>query len=107
MSTSLVYITCGSTDEARRIARTLIEERLAACTNLIEGMRTCYRWEGEIQEDQETILIAKTADGRVAALTRRVKALHSYDLPCVLALPIAGGNSAFTDWIEAETRAEE
>ena len=100
-----VYMTCASEDEARRIGAALIEARLAACVNLIGGMRSLYRWQGKVEEGQETVLIAKTRAGLVEALTERVGALHSYDCPCVVALPIEGGNAAFIDWIGAETGA--
>ena len=100
-----VYMTAGSLDEARAIGRQLIEERLAACVNLIDGMRSLYRWDGAVQEDTEAVLIAKTRRDLVDRLTERVRAAHSYDCPCVVALPIEGGHQAFIDWIGAETAA--
>jgi periplasmic divalent cation tolerance protein len=103
MTACLCYMTAGSRDEALRIARALVEERLAACCNLIEGMTSIYRWQDEIQEDAEVVVIAKTRAELVERLTARVQALHSYDVPCVVALPIGGGNPAFLDWIAAET----
>ncbi len=102
MSTCIVYMTAASAAEARAIGRALVEARLAACVNVIDGMRSIYRWEGEIQEEGETVLIAKTRRANVDALTEKVRELHSYDCPCVVALPIEGGNPAFLDWIEAE-----
>ena len=103
MAACFVYVTCGDKDEAKSIARTIVTERLAACANLIPGMTSIYRWQGEIAEDDETVLILKTRDDLVAALTERVRTLHSYDCPCVVALPVTGGNPAFLDWIAAET----
>ena len=85
------------------IARTGVEERLAACANIIDGMRSIYWWEGNVTEDGETVLILKTTRDGVAPLTERVKALHSYDLPCVVEIPLGGGNAAYFDWIAAET----
>lgn len=105
MTACFCYMTAGSREEALRIGRALVEERLAACANLIEGMTSIYRWEGAIQEDAEVVLIAKTRPDLVTRLTERVKALHSYDCPCVIALPVDGGNQAFIDWIAAETSA--
>jgi periplasmic divalent cation tolerance protein len=96
-------MTAGSRDEARTIARALVEERLAACCNLLDGMTSVYRWQGEIQEDAEVVVIAKTRAELVERLTARVQALHSYDVPCVVALPVSGGNPAFLDWIAAES----
>ncbi len=101
----LVYITAADAEEATKIARALVEERLAACANILNPMRSVFRWEGEIQEGSETVLIVKTTADRVAALTDRVMILHSYDCPCVAAIPIDAGNSAFLEWIAAETAA--
>lgn len=98
-----VYMTAGSVDEARKVGRALVEERLAACINIIDGMRSLYWWEGAVQEDAETVLVAKTTEARLDALIERVKALHSYDCPCVVALPMVGGHADFLDWIAAET----
>ena len=103
MTVMWVYMTAGSLDEARTIGRLLIEERLAACVNLIDGMRSLYRWKGAVQEDTETVVIAKTRADLVARLTARVQAIHSYDCPCVVALPVQGGHQPFLDWIVAET----
>ena len=99
----MVYMTAADEDEAGRIGRALVEERLAACVNVIPGMRSFYRWQGEVHDDREVVMIAKTREALLDALTARVKELHSYDCPCVVALPIAGGNPDFLDWIEAET----
>jgi periplasmic divalent cation tolerance protein len=103
MTYCLVYITAGTAEEARRIGAALVEERLAACANVIDGMRAIYRWEGGVQNDEEAVLIVKTRADLLDALTERVKALHSYEIPCVVGLPIVGGNADFLDWIGAET----
>jgi periplasmic divalent cation tolerance protein len=95
-------MTAGDLAEARRIGRTLVEERLAACVNIIDGMRAVYRWEGRVQEGEEVVVIAKTVAAKVDALVARVKTLHSYACCCVLALPVAAGNPPFLDWIAAE-----
>lgn len=101
MSTDLclVYMTASSAEEARKIGETLVEEQLAACVNLIDGMTSIYRWEEKLQHDTETVIIAKTTEGLVGALTDRVKALHSYDCPCVVSLPIDNGSNEFMNWI--------
>ena len=104
MSACFAYVTCGDLDEAQAIAAKIVEERLAACANLIPGMTSVYRWEGKIEQAGETVLILKTQASLVDKLTERVRALHSYDCPCVVALPVAGGNPAFLDWIAEETR---
>ncbi|MBT5048951.1 MAG: divalent-cation tolerance protein CutA [Rhodospirillaceae bacterium] len=100
----LIYMTAGSADEASAIGEALVGEHLAACVNLIEGMRSIYRWQGQIQRDTETVIIAKTTEDRVAALTERVKALHSYDTPCIVVLPIEGGNAEFLKWISEQVK---
>ncbi len=99
----MVYMTAADEDEAGRIGRALVEARLAACVNVIPGMRSFYRWQGEVQDDREVVMIAKTREALVGALVARVKELHSYDCPCVVALPIIAGNPDFLAWIEAET----
>jgi periplasmic divalent cation tolerance protein len=104
---NLVYITASDSAEARTIARALVESRLAACVNIIGNMNSVYRWEGEIREDKEVVVIAKTVDDRVPELVRKVKALHSYECPCITAVPIDGGNPDFLKWIERETSAED
>jgi periplasmic divalent cation tolerance protein len=101
--TRLIYITAENTDEARAIGRALVEARLAACANVLGPMTSIYRWEGVVQEGEEAVLIAKTTAALVEALTAKVQELHSYECPCVVALPVEGGNPAFLDWIAAET----
>lgn len=105
MSACLVYVTTSGEGEAETIGRAVVEERLAACANIIPGMRSIYWWQGQIDRGDEAVLILKTRAELVARLTERVKALHSYTVPCVVALPIQAGNTAFLDWIEAETAA--
>ncbi len=99
----MVYMTAADEDEAARIGRALVEARLAACVNIIPGMRSFYRWQGEVRDDREVVMIAKSRRTLVDALVARVKELHGYECPCVVALPIEGGNRDFLDWIAAET----
>lgn len=100
----MVYITAANRDEALRIARALVEERLAACANVYEGVTSFYWWEGKVQQEGEASLVAKTRADLIDALTARVRELHSYTLPCVVAWPLAAGNPPFLDWIAEETR---
>jgi periplasmic divalent cation tolerance protein len=102
MEIRLVYMTAGSREEAGTIGRELVEGRLAACVNIIDHMRSLYWWEGEVQEDTEVVLIAKTTETKLPALVEKVKSMHSYDCPCIVSLPISGGNGAFLEWIAAE-----
>jgi periplasmic divalent cation tolerance protein len=104
MAVLFVYATAGDTAEARRIARAVVEERLAACANILDGMRSVYWWEGKVQEGSEAVLILKTTEDRLAALLARVKALHSYDCPCIEALPVVAGHQPFLDWVLRETQ---
>jgi periplasmic divalent cation tolerance protein len=99
-----LYITIGNREEARAIAAALLQERLVACTNMIDGVESQYWWEGKIAADREVLLIAKTRADLVDAAIARVKALHSYKVPCIVALPILAGNPAYLDWITTETR---
>ncbi|MDH3235992.1 MAG: divalent-cation tolerance protein CutA [Alphaproteobacteria bacterium] len=103
MDCQLIYITASSAEEARKIARALVEERLAACANLLGDIGSIYWWEGAVQEDTEFALIVKSTAELVPSIVERVRVLHSYDCPCVVAMPITAGNSAFLEWIEAET----
>ena len=82
----------------------MVEEGLAACANILPPHTAIYRWQGAIQEDEEHAFLAKTTVARMPAFRDRVKELHSYDLPCIVALPAAGGDAAFLDWVRAETR---
>lgn len=104
MSHRLVYITASSEEEALKIARDVVERRLAACANVLGKIRSVYWWQGAVQEEGEAALIVKTRVDLLDALTQRVKEIHSYTLPCIVALPIEGGNPAFLDWIDAETK---
>ena len=104
MAAVFAYITVGSKRQAERIARTLVAERLAAGANVIEGARSVYRWKGRIEEADETVVIAKTREDLLQPLTDRVRALHSYECPCVVGLPVPGGNPDYLEWIASETR---
>lgn len=105
MQPVFLYITAASTEEAATLARTLVEERLAACVNILGAIASFYWWEGAVQQGAETALIAKTRDDLIDAVTERIKSLHGYTCPCVVALPVAGGNEDFLAWIGEETKA--
>ncbi len=107
MACVMLYVTAGEAEEAVKIGRVLVEERLVACANVIPGIRSIYRWEGIVQDEDEVVLIAKTTEDRAEAATARIKALHSYDLPCVVVVPLTGGNAEFLQWIARETEAGE
>jgi len=103
MDLIFVYITAGSRAEAERIGRTLVEERLAACVNILSGMTSIYRWQGEVETAEETVLIAKTQGHLFDRLSARVKELHSYSVPCIVELPIGRGNPDYLDWLRDGT----
>ena len=103
METVLFYVTAKDAEEAHLIAKTVVEERLAACANILGGMESVYRWQGKVCEDKETALILKTSAERKTALIDRIRELHSYDCPCIVCLPITDGNPDFLKWIAAET----
>jgi periplasmic divalent cation tolerance protein len=103
MEALFIYMTAGSMEEARSIAHTLVEERLAACVNVIDGMRSVYRWQDKVEEASEVVMIAKTSAGGFDALAARVRDLHSYDTPCIVALPLTDGDPGYLDWIRANS----
>jgi periplasmic divalent cation tolerance protein len=99
----LCYVSLGPREDALAIGRALVEERLAAAVNVQHGVRSVYRWRGTIEEATEVLLIAKTRTELVPQLTARVLALHSYECPAVVAVPICGGNPDYLAWIEEQT----
>ena len=99
-SVRVVLCTCPS-DAASGLARTLLEERLVACVNIVGGVSSLYRWKGEIAEDEESMLVIKTTPACYSALEARLQALHPYDVPEVLALDTDGGSDAYLAWARA------
>ena len=104
MAVSLIYITCKNADEAAEIGRMLVAEKHVACANVLPDMTAIFEWDGAICSESEAVLLLKTATDEVATVVERIKALHSYDLPCVIALPVTSGNQAFLDWVETNRR---
>ena len=101
MSVLVAYCTCPDADSAARIARALVDERLAACVTRLPGTRSCYRWEGKVEEATEELLMIKTTAARLEALERRLHELHPYETPELLTVP-AGGGRDYLDWVAAE-----
>lgn len=99
-----VVLVTAPEGEAAPLGRALVAERLAACVNVVPGVRSIYRWKGEVQDDGEVLLVIKTVAARLDALVERVNALHSYDLPEVLALPAVGGSAPYLAWVVEEVR---
>jgi periplasmic divalent cation tolerance protein len=98
-----VFVTCGSREAAEHIATTLVEERLAACVNVLPGVTSVYRWQGELTKDAEVALLAKCRASQAARVSERVIELHAYDVPCVVVHPLVGGSPTFLDWVRSQT----
>lgn len=97
------YVACGNNEEAVAIAKNVVEKRLAACGNILDGMKSIYWWEGKVVEDQECILILKTREELFEQLNQAICDLHSYDCPCVVAMPIEKSNPPYLQWLMHET----
>lgn len=101
----LVYATFPAGDTATTAATHLVESGLAACINLIPGMTSIYRWEGQLHQDAEVVMIVKTRQGRAAAVMDAIRTRHSYDNPALMVLSLEGGSPPFLSWILEQTRA--
>jgi periplasmic divalent cation tolerance protein len=97
-----VYATFGSAAEAERIGRALVEERLAACVNILGGCRSIYRWQGAVEEADEVAALFKTRADGAAALMARLAELHSYDVPAAVVWPVEGALPAYAEWVRGE-----
>ena len=100
----VVLVSAGSVEEATSIARRVVEERLAACASVIEHMQSIFRWDEQIKSEPESLIILKTTGVRVPELQARIKALHSYSVPEIIALPIVVGSEEYLAWLEKETQ---
>jgi periplasmic divalent cation tolerance protein len=99
MNEIVVFITASKEDEAVTIARALVEDRLAGCVNIVRNIRSIYRWQGNIEDDKEVLMIAKTKKKLFKALEKKVKELHSYTVPEIIAIPIAEGSKDYLQWL--------
>lgn len=102
----LVFTTAESEEEARKIARRLVEKRLAACVNIVPRILSIYRWQEKMEETEEWLLIVKTIDAAVSSVCDTIKQLHSYELPECVCIKIEGGSAAYLRWIEENARGE-
>lgn len=100
----VVLITAGSAEEAEKIAMAIVKARLAACVNVLAGIRSFYWWKGMIEDDSEVLLIVKTREALFPELLKMVKSVHSYEVPEVIALPIKLGNTDYLQWLSSETQ---
>ncbi|MFZ5609774.1 MAG: divalent-cation tolerance protein CutA [Pseudomonadota bacterium] len=102
-----LYVTCADEEEAARLAHALIEARLAACGNVVPNITSIYRWAGKIEKAREVALLLKTRAALITPASARIRALHSYETPCIVAWPVMGGDAAYADWVRAETAGGE
>ena len=100
----VVLVTASSEEEAVRIGRKLVEDRLAACANIVPKIRSIFQWEGKVAEERECLVILKTRGELLSEVEGAVLALHSYQVPEIIALPIEGGSAPYLEWINEETR---
>ena len=96
----IVFVTCESKEEAEKIAQAVVTEKLAACVNVLPGIRSCYVWEGKMTWAEEVLLVIKTTRGRFGQLRNRVKALHSYEVPEVVSVSVDEASQSYLDWID-------
>ncbi len=99
---SMVYITTSGDLESKKIARKLLEEKLAACINIIPTIESMYLWKGTIEEDSESIMFVKTKSELVGKVIKRVEQLHSYEIPCILEIRVNNGSNNYLKWMESE-----
>lgn len=99
MNTKLLYVTAPSREKAEAIAETVVQEQLAACANVLDGVTSFFHWEGRLCRENEAVLILKTTAEKTKALTARLKQIHPYECPCIVVLPIEGGHPDFLNWI--------
>ncbi|GAB4484005.1 MAG: divalent-cation tolerance protein CutA [Thermodesulfovibrionales bacterium] len=102
----VAYVTAANEDEAVRMAKSLVGEQLAACVNIVRSVRSIYRWQGRIEDEAEVLMIVKTRRELYPRLEQKVKELHSYTVPEVIALPIVEGSADYLAWLEAQTIPE-
>ncbi len=102
-SVLMLLVTVAHAEEGERISRELVHGQLAACGVVVPGVTSLYRWQGSVERSAECLLLVKTTRARAAAATARVVQLHSYELPCVLEIPVSGGHAAYLDWVRSAT----
>lgn len=98
----IVLSTCGSEEEARRVAKSLVESRVAACVNILPGVRSIYHWQGEMLDEQEWMLVIKSTRPLFEQLCAGLRKVHSYQVPEAIAIPVVGGHQDYLDWIDRE-----
>jgi len=107
MEALIVYITAPNEEEAAKIAKILVEERLAGCVNIVKDIRSIYSWQGKLEDEKEVLMIVKTRQKLFSALTSKVKELHSYTVPEIIAMPIVDGSEDYINWLQKATRKDQ
>ncbi|MCM8780138.1 MAG: divalent-cation tolerance protein CutA [Candidatus Omnitrophica bacterium] len=100
----LVLITCANMNEAQRISRALVREKLCACVNIVSGIKSVFWWQGKIDSSPEVLLLAKSLKNKFAKIVKLVKSLHSYEVPEIIALPIIAGEKKYLSWIRKSVK---
>ncbi len=103
MSCFTVYVTASNKEEAENISLNLVESRLAACVNILPGVKSIYRWQGKVETAMEVVMLVKTQENQLQELISKIKELHSYECPCITAYKIDNGFQPYLDWIIAQT----
>jgi len=103
----IVLSTCGSEEEAHKLARSLVDQRLAACVNVVPGIRSFYRWEGQVEAANEYLLVIKSSRDRMPVLQAAIEREHSYEVPEIVALPIVDGSQNYLNWLQANLGSED
>lgn len=103
---AIVFTTAGTVDAAGAIARELVGRRLAACVNVVQGVRSVYRWQGAVHDDAETLLVIKTTTGRFEALRRAIREIHPYEIPEIVMIPVSDGDAAYLSWIDRSLESD-
>jgi periplasmic divalent cation tolerance protein len=99
----IVFVTCGSASEAKRIGRAVVEKKLAACANILPGVESIYRWKGKVERAREVLIVIKTSAARLRDLEREVKRMHSYEVPEFIVLCVAASSQDYLAWIDSST----
>lgn len=98
----MMYITCANREQALEIAHALVAQKQVACANIVEGLTSVYAWRGEVQEEKEVLVLAKTTTAKAESAVTAAKKIHPYEIPCITVLPVIAGFSAYLDWVKKE-----
>lgn len=98
----MLYITCANREQALEISHALVAQKQVACANIIDGMTSVYNWRGEVQEEKEVLILAKTTAAKAESAVAAAKKIHPYEIPCITVLPVIAGFSAYLEWVKKE-----